>query len=175
MGLCSCLVRKLPNLLNLAINNNPSSALNLSLIILQKRLQGIGQVCFLYEICEQQARKKTGQLEKSNKELIEENNTLRKDAGARFHILNVSGAFHSRYMKGAQNEFAAFLKNFEFQPVTISLIANNTANPYLNGETMNNMVQQISNPVRWVESTQYLKQQPELEFEEIGLVKYYPN
>ena len=47
---------------------------------LQERLQWIGQVCFLYEICERQARKKTRQLEKSNKELIEENNTLRKDA-----------------------------------------------------------------------------------------------
>jgi len=71
-------------------------------------------------------------------------------------------------MRDAQNEFADFLKHFEFQPVEIPVISNYTAAPYQNGETMNNMVRQISNPVRWVESIQYLKQQPEPEFEEIG-------
>ncbi len=46
---------------------------------LQERLQWIGQVCFLYEICERQTRTKNEQLEKKNKELTEENNTLRED------------------------------------------------------------------------------------------------
>ncbi len=47
---------------------------------LQDRLQWTRQACFLYEICERQARRKNEQLEKRNKELIDENNTLRKDA-----------------------------------------------------------------------------------------------
>ncbi len=103
------------------------------------------------------------------KEDIDAVKTVFEDAGVRLFIpLKVSGAFHSRYMKDAQNEFAGFLNGFEFQPVTIPVIANYTAMPYKNDETMNNMVQQISNPVRWVESVQYLKQQPEPEFEEIG-------
>ena len=91
-----------------------------------------------------------------------------KDAGAKFIPLKVSGAFHSRYMQDAKNEFADFLKILEFQPVQIPVIANYTAAPYQNDETMNNMVQQISSPVRWVESIQSLKQQDEPEFEEIG-------
>ena len=103
------------------------------------------------------------------KEDIDAVKTVFEDAGVRLFIpLKVSGAFHSRYMQDAQNEFADFLKNFEFQPVQIPVIANYTAAPYQNDETMNNMVQQISSPVRWVESIQYLKQQPEPEFEEIG-------
>ena len=103
------------------------------------------------------------------KEDIDSVKTVFEDAGVRLFIpLKVSGAFHSRYMQDAQNEFADFLNNFEFQPVQIPVIANYTAAPYQNDETMNNMVQQISSPVRWVESIQYLKQQPEPEFEEIG-------
>ena len=103
------------------------------------------------------------------KEDIDAVKTVFEDAGVRLFIpLKVSGAFHSRYMQDAQNEFADFLKNFEFQPVQIPVIANYTAEPYQNDETMNNMVQQISSPVRWVESIQYLKQQSEPEFEEVG-------
>ena len=103
------------------------------------------------------------------KEDIDAVKTVFEDAGVRLFIpLKVSGAFHSRYMQDAQNKFADFLKSFEFQPVQIPVIANYTAAPYQNDETMNNMVQQISSPVRWVESIQYLKQQPEPEFEEIG-------
>ncbi len=103
------------------------------------------------------------------KEDIDAAKSVFEDAGVRLFIpLKVSGAFHSRYMQDAQNEFADFLKNFEFQPVQIPVIANYTAAPYQNDETMNNMVRQISSPVRWVESIQYLKQQSEPEFEEIG-------
>jgi trans-AT polyketide synthase/acyltransferase/oxidoreductase domain-containing protein len=103
------------------------------------------------------------------KEDIDAVKTAFEEAGVRMFIpLKVSGAFHSRYMQDAQNEFADFLKNFEFQPTEIPVIANYTAAPYQNDETMNNMVQQISNPVRWVESVQYLKLQSEPEFEEIG-------
>jgi len=103
------------------------------------------------------------------KEDIDAVKTVFEEAGVRLFIpLKVSGAFHSRYMQDAQNEFAGFLKSFEFQPVQIPVIANYTAASYQDGETINNMTQQISSPVRWVESIQYLKQQPEPEFEEVG-------
>lgn len=103
------------------------------------------------------------------KEDIDAVKSVFEDAGVRLFIpLKVSGAFHSRYMQDAQNEFAEFLKSFEFQLAKIPVIANYTAVPYHDDETVNNMVQQISSPVRWVESIQYLKQQPEPGFEEIG-------
>ena len=103
------------------------------------------------------------------REDIELVKTVFENAGVRlFMPLKVSGAFHSRYMKEARNEFANFLKQIEFKPLKIPVIANYTAEPYQNDETMNNMIQQISNPVRWLESIQYLKQQTDPEFEEIG-------
>ena len=61
-----------------------------------------------------------------------------------------------------------FLNQFKVKPLEIPVISNYTAMPYENDATLNNMIQQISNPVRWLESIQYLKQQPEPEFEEIG-------
>ncbi len=103
------------------------------------------------------------------KEDIDAVKSVFKDAGVKLFVpLKVSGAFHSRYMQDAQNEFAAFLNQFKVNPLEIPVISNYTAMPYKNDETLNNMIQQISNPVRWLESIQYLKQQPEPEFEEIG-------
>ena len=103
------------------------------------------------------------------KEDIDAVKTVIEDAGAKLFIpLKVSGAFHSRYMQEAQNEFAGFLSSFKFQSLKIPVISNYTAAPYQESETVNNLVQQISNPVRWVESIQYLKLLPGPEFEEIG-------
>ncbi|GAX59888.1 (acyl-carrier-protein) S-malonyltransferase [Candidatus Scalindua japonica] len=103
------------------------------------------------------------------KEDIDAVKAVFEEAGVKLFIpLKVSGAFHSRYMLDAQDEFADFLKNFAFQPVEIPVIANYTAAPYQNSEIVDNMTQQISNPVRWIETIQYLKMQPDTEFEEIG-------
>jgi malonyl CoA-acyl carrier protein transacylase len=84
--------------------------------------------------------------------------------------LNVSGAFHSPLMHTAQMEFAEFLKPFHFAPPKIPVIANVTAAPY--PHTSDNikdlLTRQISNPVRFAESINYLLAQGEQEFEEIG-------
>jgi malonyl CoA-acyl carrier protein transacylase len=92
-------------------------------------------------------------------------------AGSKMYVvLKVSGAFHSRYMKPAQDEFSEFLKDFSFQAPKTPVIANYTAQAYPNDETgiKHNLAQQISNSVRWVETVQLLKQQPAPEFEELG-------
>jgi trans-AT polyketide synthase, acyltransferase and oxidoreductase domains len=85
-----------------------------------------------------------------------------------YHPLVVSGAFHSRYMKPAMEEFGKFLDQFTFNAPKIPVIANYTAKVYENGRVKENLTQQISNPVRWVETVQFLKQQPNPEFEEVG-------
>jgi malonyl CoA-acyl carrier protein transacylase len=51
--------------------------------------------------------------------------------------LNVSGAFHSRYMEKAKSDFELFVKNFEFSPLKIPVISNVTARPY-NSRTSKN-------------------------------------
>lgn len=90
-------------------------------------------------------------------------------AGARMYIpLKVSGAFHSAYMQGAQAEFAAFIEKCNFSAPTIPVIANVNAQPYLTTEVATNLINQITSPVSWVQSVEYLLGQGETQFEEIG-------
>lgn len=90
-------------------------------------------------------------------------------AGARLYLpLKVSGAFHSRDMQGAKDEFAVFLNDFEFSPLTIPVISNARAKPYVHKDIKANLADQITSPVRWIESIQYLLSHPETEFDEIG-------
>ena len=92
-----------------------------------------------------------------------------EEAGARKFIpLRVGAAFHSRYMKAARNEFEDFLQNFEFLPIQIPVISNAHAAPYEPGQIKDNLCKQITHSVRWTESVQYLLNQPDPEFEEIG-------
>ncbi len=82
--------------------------------------------------------------------------------------LNVSAAFHSRYMRDAQEEFVQFLKGFEFADLKIPLISNMTARPYKKTEIVANLAQQITHPVNWVDSIRYLMGQGKMVFEEVG-------
>lgn len=92
-----------------------------------------------------------------------------KQAGARLVVrLNVSGSFHSRYMKPAADEFSAFLKGFNFSSLKIPVIANSTAKPYANDEIALRLAEQIYSPVRWTESIEYLVKTPEPQFKELG-------
>nr|WP_314465334.1 ACP S-malonyltransferase [uncultured Clostridium sp.] len=83
-------------------------------------------------------------------------------------ILNVSGAFHSRYMLAAQNEFAQFVDQFEFAPMTIPVIANINGETYKNQDIKTNIVHQMTNPVRWVESIRFLARKGNAVFVSIG-------
>lgn len=90
-------------------------------------------------------------------------------AGARLTVpLNVSAPFHSRYMCDVENTFAEFLQPFTFAPLQIPVIANCTAQPYGDAAVHANLTRQISSPVRWVESVEYLLRLGDVEFEEIG-------
>ncbi|AGP33717.1 ACP S-malonyltransferase [Sorangium cellulosum] len=91
-------------------------------------------------------------------------------AKARYVPLNVSAAFHSRYMEQAQRDFSAFVAGFRFVRPRIPVIANCTARPYPDDEAgiRDLLVRQITSPVRWYETVSYLLASPEAEFEEIG-------
>lgn len=88
--------------------------------------------------------------------------------GAGFVILNVSGAFHSQSMLPAQEEFSAFVSSFKLHPPAIPVISNLSAEPYLADSIKDNLIQQISNPVRWTETIKYLIATGESEFVEVG-------
>ena len=76
-----------------------------------------------------------------------------KTRGARRVMpLNVSGAFHSHLMKEAQEEFRTFTEGIEFKDARIPVIQNVSAQPETDGETIKKqLVEQITNPVRFVE------------------------
>lgn len=92
-----------------------------------------------------------------------------EQAGASIVVpLKVSGAFHSPYMSLAQKEFEVFLNGFHFSAPSVPVIANSTARPYQIDTLLQNLAQQIVSPVRWKETVQYLMEQNEIEFEELG-------
>ena len=103
------------------------------------------------------------------KQDIEKAQAYFEHAGAKKYLkLNVGAAFHSRYMKNAQESFANFLSDFQFNVLTVPVISNHTAKPY--SENIHaHLIQQISNSVLWEQSIQYILQKyHECKFEEIG-------
>jgi len=91
-----------------------------------------------------------------------------ESANATFFPLPVSAAFHSRYMQSAQQLFKQFLNGFDFDKLTIPVIANFSAQPYLDEEIKQNLAKHFSNPVKWTDSISYLIAQGETDFVEIG-------
>jgi len=98
-----------------------------------------------------------------------------KKARIRCTLLKVSGAFHSRYMRPARDEFEPFLKNYTFSDLQIPVISNVHARPYLQNEIPANLADQMTRSVQWTETIRYLMAQGEMEFEEIGPGKVLTN
>ena len=94
-------------------------------------------------------------------------------AGAQMYIpLQVSAAFHSRYMADAASAFKDFLAPMAFAAPAIPVIANVTAQPYPAGnpsETVKSLlVNQITHSVQWSDSVRFLIRQGVTEFREMG-------
>lgn len=89
--------------------------------------------------------------------------------GARLAFpLNVSGAFHSRYMKEAAVEYGAFISTVTFSPLQIPVLSNATADWYTDASLHHLLEQQITSPVRWYESISRLMQPGNITFYEAG-------
>jgi malonyl CoA-acyl carrier protein transacylase len=94
-------------------------------------------------------------------------------AGAQIYMpLPVSAAFHSRYMADAGKSFAEFLAPMSFAAPEMPVIANVTGQPYPSGSASDAvkslLVDQITRPVQWTQSVQFLLRQGVREFKEIG-------
>lgn len=87
---------------------------------------------------------------------------------ARYIVLPVSAAFHSRYMNDAKKEFEAFLDNFTFCPMGAPVISNVTARPHTSDSLKFYLGDQITNSVRWLDTVYYLLDQGAFEFKEVG-------
>lgn len=94
---------------------------------------------------------------------------LFEEAGAARYIpLKVSAAFHSRYMEPAREAFAAYLDQFELNPLEIPVIANVTARPYKDEEVKHFLARQIVASVNWTDTVRFLMGKGETEFKEMG-------
>lgn len=78
------------------------------------------------------------------------------EAGGRAIKLNVSGPFHSRLMKRAEEIMSRNLDELNFITPTVPIILNVTAKPSSNTEEIkSSLVKQISGRVRWRETISY--------------------
>lgn len=95
--------------------------------------------------------------------------SLFKKAGASLFIpLKVSGAFHSPHLQAAQQDFELFLNGFQFKAPSVPVIANVHARPYQADAIHASLAAQITSPVAWTATIEYLLSQGETEFSEIG-------
>ncbi|SFR72197.1 ACP S-malonyltransferase [Anaeromicropila populeti] len=89
--------------------------------------------------------------------------------GISYIKLKVSGAFHSRYMEDASEEFKNFIQEAKINNLEIPVISNVSGELYKNGEVKNNLINQIKSSVQWNKSMIYLmNQNSDIEIEQIG-------
>lgn len=96
-----------------------------------------------------------------------------KTKGARRVLpLNVSGPFHSRLMKSANEEFAAHLDDVKINNASIPVYANVTATPETDKDNIKkSLVKQLYSPVRFEESIGNMLQENIDAFVEVGTGK----
>ncbi|OEU94861.1 malonyl CoA-ACP transacylase [Streptomyces oceani] len=85
-----------------------------------------------------------------------------------FAPLNAGGAFHSRFMEPARQEFARFLETVELTAQKTPVISNVTARPYEDDRIKDLLAEQLTSAVRWSDSVHHLLDLGEMEFEELG-------
>ena len=87
----------------------------------------------------------------------------------RYQYLNVSAAFHSKIMKNAEKEMKTYLNKIQFKKPIYPIISNYDAKCSANPEIIfNNLSNQMSNKVKWVESIKCLESLKETNIIEIG-------
>ena len=70
--------------------------------------------------------------------------------GARVRALQVSGAFHTEFMKPAMESFKSFAAGITVKDSQVGLLSNKDGLVLLSGERiLNRIIEQVANPVRW--------------------------
>lgn len=108
-----------------------------------------------------------------NAEAVDRAIELLKERGAKRAIkLNVSAPFHCDLMFPAQQRLAADLAQIAFRDLRFPIIENVTAEPNARGERVREaLAEQVSSPVRWAQSIEFLLAEDVRTFVEIGAGK----
>ena len=103
-------------------------------------------------------------------EAVEEAAKRLTEAGARRVVmLNVGGAFHSPVMEPARVELAAAIENTNFDAPKAPVYQNVTASPETGpARIKENLIAQLTSPVRWTQSVQRMIADGATEFYEVG-------
>ncbi|MBA3664834.1 MAG: ACP S-malonyltransferase [Bacteroidetes bacterium] len=103
-------------------------------------------------------------------EILEKAADYFEEEGLVYFPLKVSGAFHSRYMTPVKQEFESFIKSMPLSNLNVPVVANFLADIYPNEKDgiIECMVNQIDNPIKWLQSVEYLMRMGECNFIEIG-------
>ncbi len=88
--------------------------------------------------------------------------------GGKFIPLQVSGPFHSSFMKVAADAFKSKLEAVDWKEPVIPVIANVSAQPYLREQIINNLYSQVYSSVLWEDTVNFLHQKGVEIFVEIG-------
>ena len=165
---CSLILKKRGELMNNAINTNETG---MAALIGQDsyKIQGIIDNNQLnLEIANDNSEIQTvisgkiTDLDKSKEIFL--NNNIKK-----FVILNVSAAFHSKFMVEAQEKLSKDIDKLNFKENTIKIISNYDANIYNDNLTIKqNLQNQMANRVNWTQSIKKLEQTGEKKIIEIG-------
>lgn len=104
------------------------------------------------------------------KEAVEKACSLMKEAGARRALpLNVSGAFHSPLMEPARAELAEAIERTDVRKPVCPVYQNVTALPETDPERIKqNLLLQLTSPVRWTQSVRNMMHDGATVFKEIG-------
>ena len=103
-------------------------------------------------------------------EAVDKVSMILKEKGAKRVIpLPVSAPFHSPLMRPAQERLAVELEKINIADAKIPVVANVTAAAVTDGKTIKKLlVEQVTAPVRWVESIQYITRSGISQFIEVG-------
>lgn len=93
-----------------------------------------------------------------------------KEAGAkRALLLPVNGAFHSPLMQPAQEKLASAIENTRFRKATIPVYQNITTTAITDPEEIKqNLIKQLTGPVKWTQSVQNMIKDGASTFIEVG-------
>ncbi|MDR7845803.1 ACP S-malonyltransferase [Riemerella anatipestifer] len=101
---------------------------------------------------------------------VEEACAKLKEAGAkRALLLPVNGAFHSPLMKPAQDQLATAIENTKFRKASFPIYQNITTTAVANEEDIKqNLIAQLTGPVKWTQSIQNMIKDGATSFVEVG-------
>jgi len=102
-------------------------------------------------------------------DIVNSNEIFIKNGIKKFINLNVSAAFHSHFMLGAQDELSDEIENLNFVENDVKIISNYDANIYKDSSLIkNNLQKQMANKVNWTQSVVKLEEVGEKKIIEIG-------